>query len=114
MLIFPMRGKMKACSRLVSISTLIFLLTLPPAIGAETFTGKVEWVTDGDSISVAKAGKSVRVRLFGIDCPEMDQKYGKEARALARELAYGKVVSIEPNGKDRYGRTIGRVTGIRS
>jgi len=99
----------KAFSWLKFISTLISLLTLPPAIGSETFTGTVEWVTDGDSISVIREGKLVRVRLFGIDCPEMDQKYGKEAKALARELAYEKTVSIESKGKDRYGRTIGRV-----
>ena len=109
MLIFLVRGKMKTCSQLVSLCPLIFLLTLPPAIGAETFTGTVDWVTDGDSISVIRDDKLVRVRLFGVDCPEMDQKYGKEAKALARELAYEKTVSIEPKGKDRYGRTIGRV-----
>ncbi len=109
MVIFPMRGKMKASYWLAFISTLIFLLTLSPAIGAETFTGTVEWVTEGDSISVAREGKSVRVRLFGIDCPEMNQKYGREAKEVARELAFGKVVSVESKGKDRYGRTVGRV-----
>jgi len=100
---------MKACSRLAFISTLVFLLLLSPAFGAETFTGKFEWVTDGDSISVARAGNPLRVRLYGIDCPETDQKYGKEAKALARELAFGKIVSVESRGKDRYGRTVGRV-----
>ena len=90
-------------------SLVSLILLLPAHAQAETFTGKVEWVTDGDSINVAREGKSVRVRLFGIDCPEMDQKYGKEAKEVARELAFGKVVSIESKGKDRYGRTIGRV-----
>ena len=103
MLIFLVRGKMKACSRLMFISTSIFLLTLSPAIGAETFNGRVEWVTDGDSISVAKEGKSVRVGLFGVYYPDVEQKYGKEAKALARELAFRKVVSVESMGKDRYG-----------
>ena len=109
MLNFLMRSKMKACSRLVSINTFIFLLTLSPAIGAETFTGTVDWVTDGNSISVTREGKSVRVRIFGIDCPDMDQKYGKEAKALVRELAFGKLVSVDPKGKDRYGQTVGQV-----
>ena len=81
-------------NRFVYLSLLVALavfIAFSPVFGAETFTGIVEWVTDGDSISVAREGKSVRVRLFGIDCPEMDQKYGKEARALARELAFGKI-----------------------
>jgi len=38
-------------------------------------------VTDGDTISVMREGQAVKVRLAGIDCPEIGQPYGKRAIA---------------------------------
>ena len=35
-----------------------------------TFTGKVVGVADGDTISVMRGSRAVKVRLQGIDCPE--------------------------------------------
>jgi endonuclease YncB( thermonuclease family) len=67
-------------------------------------------VVDGDTLRVSRReGGTLKVRLFGIDCPEKKQRYGKEARRLARRLSYGRVVLIESRGKGRYGRTIGNV-----
>jgi endonuclease YncB( thermonuclease family) len=68
-------------------------------------------VVDGDTLRVSrKEGGTLKVRLYGIDCPEKKQRYGKEARQLAQRLAYGRVVLIESRGKGRYGRIIGKVT----
>jgi len=47
---------------------------------SDTFTGKVAGVSDGDTISVMRGGKAVKVRLYGIDCPEKKQPYGTKAR----------------------------------
>ena len=52
----------------------------------------------------------IKVCLYGIDCPEKGQRYGKEAWGLAYRLSFGQVVLIESRGKGRYGRTIGNVT----
>ena len=41
------------------------------ALYAEDFTGKVVAITDGDTIKVMHNGASERIRLWGIDCPEM-------------------------------------------
>ena len=73
------------------------------------FVGRVVGVIDGDTIRVTHDLKLVKVRLYGVDCPEIKQAGGKEARALVRRLAYGKVLHIESKGKDRYKRVIGRV-----
>ena len=67
-------------------------------------------VVDGDTLRVSRReGGTVKVRLYGIDCPEKKQRCGKEARRLAHRLSYGRVVLIESRGKGRYGRTIGNV-----
>jgi endonuclease YncB( thermonuclease family) len=86
------------------------IVLLPLSAQSEEFSGRVVGVIDGDTLRVSSAeGKSVRVRLYGIDCPEKDQEYGNEARRLALKLAHGKVVLIKSRGLGRYGRTIGDV-----
>ena len=87
----------------------LFLVALASAAHAEMIAGRIVGVYDGDSLRVTQEGNSVRVRLYGVDCPELKQSGGTEARALARRLAFGRFLLIETKGRDRYGRTIGRV-----
>ena len=68
------------------------------------FEGKA-WVVDGDTIRV----KGIRVRLFGMDAPEMSQTGGDRAKSRLIWLAGGRVVRIEPMDLDCYGRTVARV-----
>lgn len=68
------------------------------------FAGKV-WVIDGDTIDVGRA----RVRLFGMDAPEMDQRGGLAAKSHLIRMAGGRRVSVEPVAVDCYGRIVGRV-----
>lgn len=49
------------------------------------------------------------VRLVGIDCPEKGQTYGKRARQAASKLVFGKEVTLQTYGLDKYGRTIADV-----
>jgi endonuclease YncB( thermonuclease family) len=48
---------------------LLFLSLALVSLAADTFTGKVVGVSDGDIISVMRGGRAVKVRLHGIDCP---------------------------------------------
>jgi len=90
------------------LSLALFLL-LAARAGAESFSGKVVGVTDGDTISVMRDGEAVKVRLSGIDCPEKKQAYGERAKQFASDLAFGKTVSVSYSKKDRYGRILGEV-----
>ena len=76
---------------------------------AADFTGNVVAVTDGDTISVLHNGKAERIRLNGIDCPEKAQPYGHKAKEAASALVFGKDVTLQTHGADKYGRTIGDV-----
>jgi endonuclease YncB( thermonuclease family) len=59
--------------------SLALLLLLAARGAAESFSGEVVRVTDGDTISVMRDGQAVKVRLANIDCPEMRQAYGEQA-----------------------------------
>jgi micrococcal nuclease len=83
--------------------------TLAGSALAETFTGQVIGVTDGDTISVLRAGRREVVRLLGIDAPERRQAYGERAKQHAAALAFGKVVAVEAAGRDRHGRLLAEV-----
>jgi endonuclease YncB( thermonuclease family) len=47
--------------------------------------------------------------LSGIDCPEKGQAYGTRAKQAASALVFGKEVTLQTHGKDKYERTIGDV-----
>jgi endonuclease YncB( thermonuclease family) len=85
------------------------LLLAAPAF-ADTLTGKVVKVTDGDTITVTLlVNTQRRVRLAGIDAPEKGQPYGNASRKHLASLVAGKQVTIEYNKYDRYGRIVGQV-----
>lgn len=72
--------------------------------------GKVVGVTDGDTITVyTGGGKPVKVRLDGIDAPESKQDFGDAAKRHLSGLVYGKAITVEVTGRDKYGRTLGLV-----
>ena len=86
---------------------LVFCLLLATAAVGETITGHVVGVHDGDSITVLAAGKAqIKVRLEGIDAPELGQPFGKASKAAMSDLVFGKDVELQTAGKDRYGRTL--------
>lgn len=76
-------------------------------------------VTDGDTIRVIINGKSIPVRLIGMDTPEVTdprkpvQCFGREASRRAHELMDGTPVWLEydpsQSRHDRYGRTLAYV-----
>jgi micrococcal nuclease len=69
---------------------------------------RVEMINDGDTVTLLDtAGQRVRVRLVGIDAPELDQPMGRESRAaLAAKLAGG-IVRVDGDARDQHGRLLG-------
>jgi endonuclease YncB( thermonuclease family) len=60
-------------------------------------------VVDGDSLIVETANGTVQVDLIGIDAPELEQKWGAEAREFLIQLAADGPVVI---GTDHPGETV--------
>ena len=89
---------------------LLTSLTLLPIAYATDLSGQVVGVIDGDTIEVLQNNHAKRIRLNGIDCPEKGQAYGTKAKQATSELVFGKEVSLETHGLDKYGRTIADVS----
>lgn len=95
---------------------LVFLLvgTLvaggPTAAAAQVLQGRVVGITDGDTLTILTAdNQHVRIRLAEIDAPERGQPYGKKAKEVLSELAFGKDLTVKVTETDRYGRGVARV-----
>lgn len=77
---------------------------------ADTITGEVIAVTDGDTIRVLDAQHvQYKVRLAGIDAPESKQAFGARSKKHLSDLVFGKTVTVEFTKHDRYGRVVGKV-----
>lgn len=90
----------------------IFLLSiaLNNVANAETITGKVVGVSDGDTITVLDSNKhQVKVRLAQIDAPEKKQDYGQASKKALSTAVFNKNVTVEVATTDRYKRTVGKV-----
>ena len=86
-----------------------FLLFLPLSALAQDFSGRVVGIADGNTITVLHDHSPIKVRLRGIACPERDQPFGKAAKQAMAALAFGKVVTVNVRGRDKYGRTVAEV-----
>ena len=82
--------------------------TFKPAKG-ETLRGEVVGVSDGDTITVLQDSAQVKVRLFGVDCPESHQAFGAPAKQFTSERVFGQTVRVTVHDTDRYGRSVGEV-----
>jgi len=87
----------------------IALLSTPALGSSADFTGPVVSVLDGDTLEVLHDHHPERIRLSGIDCPEKGQAYGQKAKQAASDLAFGKEVTVQTHGYDKYQRTLGDV-----
>jgi endonuclease YncB( thermonuclease family) len=88
------------------IALLFFLAGL--ARGQET--GKVMGVYDGDTITVLTADKKeLKIRMAGIDAPELKQDFGNKAKQNLSKLLYDKTVTLEGSKTDKYRRLVRKV-----
>ena len=89
--------------------TMRLLLAFAPLL-LFALSGKVVSVHDGDTITILAEKEQVKIRLFGIDAPELKQPYGKKSKQFLSNLIAGQIVEVKENGNDRYGRTIGTIS----
>ena len=97
--------------RLAMRLALAVVIFLPHALIAAVLQGNVVGVSDGDTVKVLDAAKQLHtVRLMGIDAPEKAQPYGQRSKQSLSEMVFQRQVTVEWEKKDKYGRTVGKIT----
>src|ERR1041385_6045200 len=76
---------------------------------AASLFGKVIEVNSGDVITIFNLNRPVRVRLLGLDAPEMGQAFGDVAKKHLADLVLDKSVLVEYAGIDGDHSVNGRV-----
>lgn len=90
-------------------------VAIPPTAGraagvAAPRIWRVVGVQDGDTLTcLDESGGQQKVRLAGIDAPEIGQDFGRQSRDALADLVFGRAVEVLDEGRDRQGRTIAKL-----
>lgn len=88
------------------------LLTSNMVVYAKSvFAGRVTYVTDGDTLWVQPdtGGLALKLRIDGIDAPEICQTGGEASRDILAQHALHQQVIVMVKRKDMYGRGLARI-----
>ena len=95
---------------LISFLAIIPLFFTHTAIAAQF---SVTRVYDGDTVTAESDGYKFKVRLVGIDAPEISKKenepgqpFSQRAKTLLQMLVLNKTIELESYGLDRYSRIL--------
>ncbi|MDQ2921714.1 MAG: thermonuclease family protein [Acidobacteriota bacterium] len=116
----------KQIQRLISFAAVILLFSAacsrPPArndqpsrptveaSGAQTLTGRVVRVADGDTVTVLDSTDTQhKIRLEGIDAPESHQAFGTQSKQNLSQMVFDKDVTVIFQKTDQYGRLVGKI-----
>jgi endonuclease YncB( thermonuclease family) len=97
---------MKNAIRKFSVLLLLLFFGTP----AHALSCLVVGISDGDTLrAVCGVRQRVKIRLAGIDAPELRQSYGRAAKRSLASLCQRKTAEIAVQDIDAYGRTVAQV-----
>ena len=87
---------------------IVLLLLLATArVPAETLTGRIVGVSDGDTLTLLDAEHVPhKIRVAGIDAPEKRQPFGDRSKTNLSALAYNRTAEADCRKIDRYRRNV--------
>jgi len=86
---------------------LVGLILVASVQSDDLMTARVISVTDGDNLTVLDPdNKQVLIRLQGLDCPELEQPFGEQAKAFTSNQCFGRIITYQMVGLDKFDRTI--------
>lgn len=94
----------------VNAAALLYCFLLFPGLSwAQYIHGTVVSVYDGDTVTIEAAGARHKIRLAGIDAPEIKQPFGIQSRDALRSAVLNKPVTVSWFKVDKYGRKVGKI-----
>ncbi len=83
---------------------------LASAVHAETYSGRVVAIADGDTLTVLDdSRRKHKIRLAGIDAPEKRQPFGERSKQHLSDLVFGKDIEADCVKVDRNKREVCKV-----
>lgn len=87
---------------------LAFVATCP-ALSWADFGARVVTVHEGDRLTIRHDGRTETIYLKDIDCPELKQPYGKQAKHAIAAYVGNREVVVRALKRDRHGRTTAEI-----
>jgi micrococcal nuclease len=77
----------------------------------QTVSGTIVSVADGDTVRARLdgGGRTLTIRLEGVDAPEQGEPFSTQARNATRVMLFNKKVQLKAMDVDRYDRLVARV-----
>jgi endonuclease YncB( thermonuclease family) len=75
---------------------------IEPLARGSTLTGPA-WVIDGDTVAIRR----IKIRLAGIDAPELDMPFGKKSKWAMVDLCRGQTLHVVLHGETSHDRQVG-------
>ena len=92
------------------VALYILLFFTHTILQADTLTGRVVRVTDGDTIVILdSADVQHKIRLQGIDAPERGQAFSTKSKEHLSDSVAGMIVVVKYSKRDGYQRILGKV-----
>ncbi|TKB67467.1 MAG: hypothetical protein E8D52_12905 [Nitrospira sp.] len=89
--------------RIVTVLVLVSAI-VAPAFAQADFVARVLIVHEGDRLTIYHQGRRDMVYLRGVDCPELKQSYGKQAKRVTAAYIANREVVVRNLKRDRQGR----------
>jgi micrococcal nuclease len=86
-----------------TLAAVLFFLTLASSVACAA-EATVVGVDDGDTLDVDLQGKTIKIRLYGIDAPEAGQQGNVSATRFLRHLVLKHPLTIKVLDTDMFGR----------
>jgi len=80
------------------------LLAACPTLSWADFAARVVAVHEGDLLTIRHDGHNETIRLKDIDCPELKQPYGKQAKQVTAAYVGNRDVVVRGLMRDKQGR----------
>lgn len=91
---------------------LLVVVSVAVSTHALAWSGVVTHVSDGDTVWVQQhhGDQAIKIRLQGLDAPEICQAWGLQAREALHALLQGQVVEVQGHVHDSYGRLLAHLS----
>ena len=94
--------------RIITCLVLALVVSCPSLSWAD-FVAKVVMVHEGDLLTIRHDGRSQMIYLKDIDCPDLKQPYGKQAKHATAAFVGNREVVVRALVRDKQGRTSAEV-----